>query len=127
MIATHNGDFDLVIRGGKVVLPYGVEQLDIGIKGETITAIGEVLAPGRRNIDASGHYVLPGGVDPHCHIEQLSGGGIMNADTFETATRSAAFGGTTSVISFAAQHRDMELINVVSDYAARAQKGAVID
>ena len=127
MVATHSGDFDLVIRGGMVVLPKGVEQVDIGIKGETITAIGEGLAPGRRDIDASGHYVLPGGVDPHCHIEQLSGGGIMNADSFETATRSAAFGGTTSVISFAAQHRDMNLIDVVSDYAARAQKGAVID
>ena len=54
MVATHSGDFDLVIRGGTVALPKGVEQLDIGIKGETITAIGEGLAPGRRDIDASG-------------------------------------------------------------------------
>jgi dihydropyrimidinase len=122
-----SGEFDLVIRGGTVVTPAGVAQADLGIAGETIMAIGRDLAGGRREIDASGRFVLPGGVDPHCHIEQLSGGGIMNADTFETATRSAAFGGTTSVISFAAQHRDMNLAEVVRDYAALAKKGAVID
>lgn len=122
-----SADFDLVIRGGLIVQPTGIVQADLGIIGETITSIGQALGPGRREINASGHYVLPGGVDPHCHIEQLSGGGIMNADTFETATRSAAFGGTTSVISFAAQHRGMNLVEVVQDYAARAQNGAMID
>ena len=51
-------------------------------------------------IDGRERLVLPGGVDPHCHIEQLSAAGIMNADTFASATASAAFGGTTTVISF---------------------------
>ena len=69
--------------------------------------------------------MLPGGVDPHCHIQQLSGGGLMNADTFETATRSAAFGGTTTVISFAAQHRGDSLRNVVEKYAGLAAAGAI--
>jgi dihydropyrimidinase len=119
--------FDLVIRNGTVVTPTGVVEADVAIAGETIVAVGQSLGSGQREIDAAGRFVLPGGVDPHCHIEQLSGGGIMNADTFETATRSAAFGGTTSVISFAAQHRDMNLAEVVKDYAALAAKGAVID
>ena len=119
--------FDLVVRGGMAVLPTGVVQADLGITGETITSIGQNLDPGQCEIDASDLFVLPGGIDPHCHIEQLSGGGIMNADTFETATRSAAFGGTTSVISFAAQHREMNLVDVVRDYSERAKKGALID
>ena len=122
-----SAEFDLVIRGGTIVLPTGVAQADLGIKGEIITSIGQKLGLGLREIKASGQFVLPGGVDPHCHIEQLSGGGIMNADTFATATRSAAFGGTTSVISFAAQHREMSLTEVVRDYAERAKNQAVID
>ena len=71
--------------------------------------------------------MLPGGVDAHAHIEQLSAAGIVNADTFESATVSAAHGGTTSVICFAAQHRGMNLMTVVGDYMALAKKGAVID
>lgn len=119
--------FDLVIRGGTIVTATDAFQADLGISGETIVAIGGDLPEGRREISARGQLVLPGGVDPHCHIEQLSGGGIMNADTFETATRSAAFGGTTSVISFAAQHRGTNLRTIVDGYAALAAKGAVID
>jgi dihydropyrimidinase len=118
---------DLVIRGGTVVTAHGIFKADLGIAGERIVALAERLPTARREIDATGKYVLPGGVDPHCHIEQLSGGGIMNADTFETATRSAAFGGTTSVISFAAQHRGMNLATVVADYTALAARGAIID
>ncbi len=71
--------------------------------------------------------MLPGGVDAHAHIEQLSAAGIVNADTFESATTSAAFGGTTTVICFAAQHRGMNLMTVVGDYMGLARKGAVID
>src|SRR5215831_10485911 len=86
-----------------------------------------MLAPGKREIDARGKVVLPGGVDSHTHIEQLSAAGIMNADTFESATLSAAIGGTTTVISFAAQHVGMNLTQVVEEYHALARKGAVID
>ncbi len=119
--------FDIVIRGGTVATADGRFEADVGLTGETIAAVGRGLAPGRREIDARGRLVLPGGVDSHSHIEQLSGGGIMNADTFETATRSALMGGTTSVISFAAQHRGMRLTDVVDDYAARAARGAMAD
>src|SRR6266576_1289014 len=104
-----------------------VFEADVAISGETITAIGRGLPGGRREIDAKGRLVLPGGVDAHAHIEQLSAAGIVNADTFESATVSAAFGGTTSVISFAAQHVGMALSQVVADYHALAKKGAVID
>ena len=119
--------YDVVIRGGTVATAADVFEADIGITGETIAAIGRNLPAGAREMDATGKLVLPGGVDTHCHIEQLSGGGIMNADTFESATRSAAFGGTTTVISFAAQHKGMRLKQVVEDYARLGSRGVVID
>jgi dihydropyrimidinase len=119
--------YDLVIRGGTVATATDIFKSDVGIVGETITGIGRRLPAGAREIDAEGKLVLPGGVDAHCHIEQLSGGGLMNADTFESATRSAAFGGTTTVISFAAQHKGLRLKQVVEEYAGLASRGAIID
>jgi dihydropyrimidinase len=119
--------YDIVIRGGTVATASDTFGADVGIVGETIAALGRDLAPGRREIDARGKLVLPGGVDSHCHIEQLSAAGIMNADTWESATVSAAYGGTTTVIAFAAQHVGMNLSQVVEDYAALARKGAVVD
>ena len=122
-----NPIYDLVIRGGTVGTSSDVFVGDVGITGETIVAVGSHLAPGKNEIDARNKFVLPGGVDAHAHIEQLSAAGIMNADTFESATRSAAFGGTTSVISFAAQHVGMDVRQVVTDYTVLAKRGAIID
>jgi dihydropyrimidinase len=119
--------YDIVIRNGRVATASDVFEADVAIAGETVAAIGRGLPAGRREIDARGKLVLPGGVDSHAHIERLSAAGIMNADTFESATTSAAFGGTTTVISFAAQHVGMALPQVVADYHALAKKGAVID
>jgi dihydropyrimidinase len=119
--------FDLVIRGGTVATATDTFAADVGIVGERVAAIGLDLASSRREIDAKGHYVLPGGVDAHAHIEQLSGMGVMNADDFESGTGAAAWGGTTTVIPFAAQHIGNSLTSVVEDYHARARKGAVID
>jgi dihydropyrimidinase len=119
--------FDVVLRGGTVATASDTMQADIGIKGEVIAAIGIDLAEGQREIDARGKLVVPGGVDSHTHIEQVSAGGLLNADTFESATTSAAFGGTTTVISFAAQHLGMRLRDVVDDYHSLARKGAVVD
>jgi dihydropyrimidinase len=119
--------FSLVIRGGAVVQPQGTVRADIGIRGETIVAIGDQLGPGASEIDATGRLVLPGGIDPHAHIEQVSGAGLLNADSFDSATISAAFGGTTTVISFAAQHVGHALDRVLADYHGLAEKGAVID
>ncbi len=120
-------DFDIVIRNGTVATASETFEADVGIAGDTISAIGRTLGAGRREIDARGKLVLPGGVDAHAHIEQLSGMNIMNADTFESATTAAAHGGTTTVVCFAAQHHGNSLTKVVEDYHARARKGAVID
>jgi dihydropyrimidinase len=119
--------FDLVIRGGTLVTATDTAEADVGIRGETVAAIGRGLEAGRREIDARGKLVMPGGVDPHCHIEQLSASGLMNADDFHSATASAALGGTTTVISFAAQHVGMSLTKVVEDYHKLAERGAVVD
>jgi dihydropyrimidinase len=120
-------NYDIVIREGRVATACDVFEADVAIMGESVAAIGRGLPAGRREIDARGKLVLPGGVDSHAHIEQLSAAGIMNADTFESATTSAAFGGTTTVISFAAQHVGMKLPQVLSDYHALARQGAIID
>ena len=119
--------FDCVVRGGRVATAVDEFDADIGIKDGVIVAIGRNLPAGASEIDARGRLVLPGGIDAHAHIEQLSAAGIVNADTFESATTSAAFGGTTTVICFAAQHRGMNLLTVVGDYMALARKGAVVD
>lgn len=118
---------DLVIKGGLVATEDAVFQADVGITNDTVVAIASELPTGRNEIDARGRIVTPGGVDSHCHIEQLAASGLMNADTFETATVSAAMGGTTTVIPFAAQHVGMSLKTVVEDYHARAAQGAVVD
>ncbi len=124
MVATA---YDCVIRGGRVATAADDYPADVAISGGTIRAIGEGLGRGQVEIDARDRLVLPGGVDSHCHIEQLSAAGIMNADTFESATVSAAHGGTTTVIPFAAQHVGMRLRKVVDDYMALASKGAIVD
>src|SRR5262245_28673446 len=117
---------DLVIRNGTVVTAADSAKCDVGIRDGRIVALAEELPQASREIDARGRLVLPGGVDSHCHIEQLSGMGIWNADDFYSGTVSAAYGGTTTVIPFAAQHRGQSMVQVVTDYRERARK-AVID
>ena len=117
---------DLVIRGGTVATAEKTFRTDVGIEGEKVVAL-EASLNGKRIIDAAGKLVLPGGVDSHCHIEQLSGMGVMAADDFHTATVSAAYGGTTTVIPFCAQHRNDDLRKVLADYHKRAKEKAVID
>src|SRR3982750_228596 len=117
---------DLVIRGGTVATAEQTFQADVGIEGEKVAALGPGLS-GKRTIDAAGKLVLPGGVDSHCHIEQLSSMGVMTADDFYSATVSAAYGGTTTVIPFCAQHRNDNLRTVLADYHERARTKAVVD
>jgi dihydropyrimidinase len=118
---------DVLITGGTVVTADETRSVDLAISAGRITAIGTDLGPARTVIDARGRLVMPGGVDTHCHVEQISGAGLMNADTFESATRSALHGGTTSIVSFAAQHPGRRLRSVVDDYQALAARGALID
>jgi dihydropyrimidinase len=118
--------FDLVIQNGTVVTATKQIDCDIGISQGKIHTLGHDLGA-RETIDADGKLVLPGGIDSHCHIEQLSSFGIVCADDFYTGTVSAAFGGTTTIIPFAAQHRGQSLKKVVSDYHKRARSKAVVD
>src|SRR5579871_4634689 len=120
-------DFDLVIRGGTVATAADTTNCDVGIKDGAVAALGRQLGAGLREIDARGKLVLPGGIDSHCHIEQRSSAGVICADDFYSGTVAAAFGGTTTVIPFAAQHRGQSLRQVVEDYHAAAQPKAVID
>ena len=119
-------ELDLIVRNGTVVTATNSFHADVGVRAGRIVALAEDLPRAAHEIDAGGKLVLPGGVDSHCHIEQLSGMGIWNADDFESGTVSAAFGGTTTVIPFAAQHRGQSMRAVVADYRERARK-AVID
>jgi dihydropyrimidinase len=120
-------EYDLVIRGGTVATASDTTQCDVGITDGVVAALGRALAPGAREIDAAGKLVLPGAIDSHCHIEQMSSAGVMCADDFYSATVSAAFGGTTTVIPFAAQLRGQSLRRVVADYHEAAGPKAVID
>ncbi|WP_158892077.1 MULTISPECIES: dihydropyrimidinase [unclassified Pseudomonas] len=120
-------EFDLTIRNGLIATASETFEADIGIRDGVIVALQQGLEPGKRDIDAKGRWVLPGGVDSHCHVEQLSGMGVMCADDFYSATVSAAFGGTTTIMPFAAQHRGMLIPDVISDYSARAREKAVVD
>jgi dihydropyrimidinase len=117
----------LVIRDGRIVTPTGIVEGDLAIAQGRILSVDQPVATAKTEISAKGKWVMPGGIDPHAHIEQMSGMGLWNADTFETATRSAAMGGTTSVISFAAQAKTQRLSETLADYAARAARGAMID
>ncbi len=118
---------DLTIRHARIVTDGRIVDGDVGVTGGVITQIGVHLAPAARDIDAAGRLLLPGGIDSHCHVEQFSGMGLMCADDFHSATVSAAFGGTTTIIPFAAQHRGMRIPDVIADYAERARTKAVID
>jgi dihydropyrimidinase len=118
---------DLAIRNGTVATASDTFRADVGVRDGRIVALGEELTPAREEVDASGLLVLPGGIDSHCHIEQKSASGIMAADDFYSASRSAAFGGTTTIIPFAAQHKGQSLREVVKDYHACAGPKAVVD
>ena len=119
--------FDLVVRRARVATASDCFEADIGIRGGQITTLGSGLATGRREIDAAGRVVTPGGVDAHCHLDQPMPAPVRMADDFESGTRSAACGGTTTVIPFAAQHMGQSLRAAVADYHQRAEGRAHVD
>ncbi|MFC5523283.1 dihydropyrimidinase [Polaromonas jejuensis] len=119
--------FDLVIRNALVATASDTYSADIGIQGGRIVQLGMGLAAGAREIDAQGRVVTPGGVDAHCHLDQPMEAPARMADDFNTGTRSAACGGTTTVIPFAAQHKGQSLRAAVEDYHRRAEGRAHVD
>ncbi len=118
-----------LITNGTIVTADGSYVADVLIDGETIAAIGAGLvdtAAVDETIDADGKYVIPGGIDVHTHME-LPFGGTAAKDTFETGTRAAAFGGTTSIVDFAVQSRGKSLREGLDTWYAKAEGNAVLD
>ena len=120
-------DFDLVIRNALVATASDTFEADIGIRDGRIAQLGLGIGPGQQEIDAKGRVVTPGGVDAHCHLDQPMAPPVRMADDFDTGTRAAACGGTTTVIPFAAQERGQSLRAAVADYHQRADGKAHID
>lgn len=118
--------YDLVIKGGTCVTAAEMFEADIAIKDGRIAALGEGLsAPDE--IDASGKLVMPGGIEAHAHIAQNSATGGMTADDYTSGSISAAFGGNSCIIPFAAQHRGMGVLETLDLYDSRAQGASVLD
>ena len=117
---------DLVIKGGTVATASDTFRADVGVEGGRIVALGESL-DGAEVIDATGKLVLPGGIEAHCHIAQESATGGMTADDYRTGSISAAFGGNSCFVPFAAQHRGMGVTETLDLYDSRAQGTSVID
>ena len=116
-----------LIRSGRVVTAVDDYIADILIEEETISVIGRSLdMEADRVIDASGKLVLPGGIDPHTHME-LPFGGTQSSDDFFTGTRAAAFGGTTTIVDFAVQYKGESMIQAVDNWHAKAEGKCAID
>ncbi len=117
--------FDYVIQNGTVVTAEASYTADVGIQGEQIAAVGQELR-GRQTIDASGKLVIPGGIDPHVHLQyQLPN--FRSADDFFTGTRAAALGGTTTVIDFVEPKPQQRMADGLADRRAEADGRVAID
>jgi len=119
--------FDLIIKGGTIATASDVYTADIAIKDGKIVQIGTSLDGAEKVIDATGKYVLPGGIDSHVHISQPSGEGISMADDFETGTRSALFGGNTTVLPFCLQEKGTPLRQTLNAYHKLAEGNLYTD
>src|SRR5918993_5864604 len=116
-----------LIRNGRVVTAVDDYKADVLIEGETVSTIGAKLdVEADVVIDASGKLVIPGGIDPHTHME-LPFGGTSSSDDFFTGTRAAAFGGTTTIIDFAVQNKGETLTQGVDNWHAKADRKCAID
>jgi dihydropyrimidinase len=116
-----------LIKNGTVVTASDRYRGDVLVEDEKVAVIGTALdLHADTIIDASGKYVLPGGIDVHTHLD-MPFGGTTSADDFESGTRAAAFGGTTSIVDFAIQYRGQTLHHALETWAKKADGKAVID
>src|ERR1700726_1877769 len=120
--------FDTIITNGRVVTASDTYASDVAIGNGKIVAIGQSLPPENADtvVDASGLLVLPGGIDAHTHLD-MPFGGTNSADDFETGTRAAAFGGTTTLIDFAIQYKGQTLRTAFDTWMQKAAGKAVCD
>ena len=124
----------MLITGGTVVSATGADAYDVLIDGETVVALlspgsevaASAAASAERVIDATGKYVIPGGVDAHTHME-LPFGGTFASDTFETGTKAAAWGGTTTIVDFAVQSFGQQVQESLDTWFAKAEGNCAID
>ncbi|MGC4409935.1 dihydropyrimidinase [Rhizobium rosettiformans] len=119
--------FDTVIRNGTVVTASDSFVSDVGIKDGRIVALATDLRDADEVIDATGLFVLPGGIDSHVHLDQPSGEGIVMADDFDSGTRSAAIGGNSSVLAFCMQEKGQSLREALKVYHGKAEGKCHID
>ena len=119
-----------LIKNGRVISTTGVIAQDVRVDGETISAL---YAPGAaanvvadRTIDATGRYVVPGGIDVHTHME-LPFGGTFASDTFETGSRAAAWGGVTTIVDMAVQRYGEDVHQGLAEWHRKAEGECAID
>src|SRR4051794_15356884 len=116
-----------LIKNGRIITASDDYVADVFIDGETVKTIGTKLPmQADRTIDATGKLVIPGGIDPHVHME-LPFGGTISSDDFKTGTIAAAFGGTTSIIDFAIQYHGKTFQQTLDDWDAKAEGKCAID
>ncbi len=109
-----------LIKGGTVVTATDTFPADVLVEGESIAAVARnIPAEKHEVVDASDAYVFPGGIDPHTHLD-MPFGGTVTADDFETGTRAAAMGGTTTIVDFALHTRGDSLLNAVKTWHEKA-------
>ncbi|CAK7036276.1 MAG: D-hydantoinase [Peptostreptococcus russellii] len=120
--------YDLLIKNGKIVTSGDCYIADIGIKNGKIKDISDEIAldKAKKVFDASGKVVMPGGIDVHTHLD-MPFGGTYSSDNFETGTKAAAIGGTTSIIDYAVQPKDKTLNETIDIWNEKAKGKAVID
>ena len=117
----------VLIKNGRIVTAADDYRADLFILNETVDLIGKNLEiEADHVIDAAGKLVIPGGVDPHTHLELPFGGTVTN-DDFETGTRAAAFGGTTTIIDFAVQFKGISTLKTLDTWHEKAAGKTAID
>jgi dihydropyrimidinase len=117
----------ILIKGGRVVTAADDYTADVYVEDETVSLIGDALdVQADRVIDASGKYVLPGGVDPHTHLD-MPFGGTITIDDFESGQTSAACGGTTCHVDFIIQPKGMTFAEALEEWHSKREGKAVID
>src|SRR5436309_5547607 len=116
-----------LIKSGTVVTASDQYRGDVLVEDEKISLIGTTIdVQADKVVDASGKYVLPGGIDVHTHLD-MPFGGTRSADDFEAGTMAAAFGGTTTLIDFAIQYKGQTLRTAFDDWMSKAEAKAITD
>ena len=115
----------VLIKNGRIVTSVDDYHADVFINGSQVALIGkDLMIEADKKIDAAGKLVIPGGVDPHTHLE-LPFGGTTTSDTFKTGTRAAAHGSTTCIIDFAVQSRGTSTLKALDDWHAKRRASAI--